>query len=181
MRKNIIKILIAISIVIAISCILLLLNNNNKDSEKTNSIQKTLTTPKLLAVNSYSNYAWSVSFSGTAIFSDGSIYTWQENNNSKIKKYDIHTTEGLEEFILEEGKLKSKKVSNNDLKNLKKYVNLVKDEIEITYPGADMGTSTTYIINKKGEKITLKRSGDSEGKNKTDTSKKILNIIDKYL
>ena len=183
MKKNIIKILIAISIVIAISCVLLLLNNNNNNSnnKKTKSIKEALTSPKLLAVNSYSNYAWSVNFSGTAIFSDGSIYTWQENSNSKIKKYDINTTEGLEKFILEEGKLNKQTVSDNDLKNLKKYINLVEDDIKITYPGADMGTSTTYIINEKGKEITLKCSGDSEGKNKTEASKKLLNIIEKYL
>ena len=177
MKKTIIKLLILISIVIAITCTLLLLNNNNSKSKARQNISKS---PDLLAINSYSNYAWGYSFSGTAIFSDGSIYTWKENDSSDVENYDLQTTKGLEEYILKEGKLKNKKVSDKDLKEIKKHINKVDDDINIKHPGADIGTYSITIINKNNKQITLKCSGDSTGENQTENSQKLLKIIEKY-
>jgi hypothetical protein len=136
---------------------------------------------ELLIINSYSNYAWGFQFHGTAIFDDGSILTWNnvKESNSKIE-YDIGTTEGLKQYILNEGKLKIRKVSNNKLEKIKENIEKLEDKIEIEMPGADQGTTSIYVINANNEKITLKYMGDWNGENQTVESKEILEIVEKY-
>ena len=136
---------------------------------------------KLLAINTYSNYATGIQFYGTAIFDNGYIYIWREYNNSNTKNYKIGTIEGLEEYILNEAKIKIKKVSNNDLEQIKELVSKIEDNIKITYPGADQGTNTIAVINEKNNEIVLKESGDSVGENYTKEAQELLKLIEKYL
>jgi len=139
------------------------------------------TNAQILIVNSYSNYAWGFQFHGTAICDDGSILTWNNVKESNLKmEYDIGTTEGLKQYILNEGKLKIRKVSNNDLEKLKEQISKLEDKIELTYPGADQGTTSIYVINTNNDKIILKCTGDCIGENQTLESKEILRIVEKY-
>jgi len=136
---------------------------------------------ELLVVSSYSNYAWGFQFYGTAIFDDGSILTWNNEKDSKSKvKYNLETNEGLKEYILNEGKLKSIKVSNNKLEKMKENIEKLEDKIEIEMPGADQGTTSIYVINPDNDKITLKYTGDWNGENQTVESKEILKIVERF-
>ena len=136
---------------------------------------------KLLAINTYSNYATGFQFYGTAIFDNGYIFFWREYNDSNTKNYKIGTVEGLEEYILNEANLKIKKVSNHDLEQIKELVSKLEDNTEITYPGADQGTNTIAVINEKNNEIVLKESGDSVGENYTKEAQELLKLIEKYL
>ena len=135
---------------------------------------------KLLVVKTYSNYAWGFQFNGKAIFDNGSIYTWNESDNSTTKDYEIETIEGLKEYILNEADLKYKKVSKKDLKQIKEYINKIEDSIKPENAGADMGTATIFIIDENDNKIILKRTGDSVGENKKEEAQELLKIIEKY-
>lgn len=178
MKKKVI-ILTIVALVIAI--IGLLIINKPKD-------EKNYQAPTFLIVKTYSNYAWNTQFNGIAIFDDGTIYSWDYeektdgNYNDYIGDNDIETKSGMKDFILDKGTKRIKKVSDNDLNRLKEYINNLNDE-DVNYEekclGADMGT-TSISVYKNDKKYTLSTSGDCEGKSKTETAKKILDIIKKY-
>ena len=136
---------------------------------------------KFMILNTYSNYAWGMTFNGSVIYDDGTIYTWNETSQNKINQYNIGTAKGLKEYIVNEATKSNKKVNENDLNNLKKYIGTLKDDIKINYPGADQGTTTISVITENNEEIILKKTGDSVGENKTYESQAILEIVEKYL
>lgn len=160
---------------ILITIFLIIYNDMNPPAKSTTKASN------LLVVSSYSNHAWSYTFSGTAIFSDGSIYTWKENNYSNVKNYNLETPEGLKQYILKNGKLGSKEVSDNDLTKIESYINKIKNEIVLNHPGADFGTSIISIYNNNGEKINIKYSGDTVGINQTYEAQELLKLLENYL
>jgi len=171
-KKLIIILVVAFLIIVTISIYSLFLKKNEKTSSDENA--------KLLVAKTYSNYAWGFQFNGKAIFDNGSIYTWNESDNSSTKDYEIETIEGLKEYILNEADLKNKKVSKKDLKQIKEYISKIEDSIKPENAGADMGTETIFIIDENDNKIILKRTGDSVGENKKEEAQEILKIIEKY-
>lgn len=172
MKTNkLIIILVILVIIITLFCILFA--KENKYSSNTADF-------KLLVIDTYSNYAYGSQFYGTAIFDNGYIYTWKEDNNSNTQKYKIGTSEGLKEYILNEGKRKTKRVSNNDLELIREYVSQIQDDIKITHSGADQGTKSIYVIDEENNEIILKCSGDSNGENTTKEAKELLELIEKY-
>lgn len=135
---------------------------------------------KVIAISSFSNYAWSAQYRGMAIFNDGSIYSWDETDKETMGKYKLGTADGVQEFILNEGYKNLAKVLKNDLVKIKELINQVENNIELNHVGADMGTTTISVINENNEEIKLKASGDSMGENKTEKAKELLEILDKY-
>ena len=142
----------------------------------------------LLAVNSYSNFAWSPSFSGTAIFDDGTIYSWKFHGTSNMdyKKYigmnNIDTKKGLEKFIIKKGSKKIKYVSQNDLKLLKELINNLSVDntnYQKECHGADMGTSSISVY-KENEEYKLAEYGDCDGESKSNNVQELLTLIKKY-
>ena len=84
MNRKIIMSIIIVLIVTTIGILIgnkIYINNESTREEKTNK--------SLLVVDLYSNYAWGISFSGSAIFDDGSIYSWKFNGstNSEYEDY----------------------------------------------------------------------------------------------
>ena len=173
------KIIMALAACI-ISMILVVVMYNIKMTRMTPNDEIVVDELKVIAMSSYSNYAWSAQYRGMAILNDGSIYSWDETDKEIIGKYKLGTIEGIQEFILKEGNKNLTKVSNNDLVKIKEYINQVENDIEVNHVGADMGTSTISVINDNNEEIKLKVSGDSIGENKTEKSKELLEILDKY-
>ena len=62
--------------------------------------------PSILIVKKYYNFKSAATFGGTAIFDDGSVYTWYYSSikreyNSYIGSYSINTKNGLKQFVLE--------------------------------------------------------------------------------
>lgn len=135
---------------------------------------------KFVILNTYSNYAWTTNFQGSAIYDDGTIYTWNETNKNKLNEYQIGTPQGIKKYIEDEAKKSNKKVSDRDLIELKKYINSLKDNIKLQYPGADQGTNTISVITNNNIEIVLKKTGDSVGENKTQESQNIIKIVEKY-
>ena len=178
-KKKVI-ILIILALVIAIIGILII----NKPKE-----EKEFQVPAFFIVKSYSNYAWSTQFNGTAIFDDGTIYNWdyEEKTDGNYFDYigdnDIETQSGMKNFILEKGSKKIIKVSSNDLEKLKEYIKNLNDK-DIDYEekclGADMG-ETSISVYKEDKEYILSSSGDCEGTSKSKNATNILEIIDKYL
>ena len=143
----------------------------------------------ILVSVSHSNYAWGITFSGSAIFDDGTIYSWDFNDSddNDYTKYigdnNIDTKKGLEKFILNKGNIKVKKVSNNDLEKIENYINNLTEEdtnFDITCHGADIG-DTTISVYKNDEQLVLSRSGDCDGNSNSYSALKLLALIDKYL
>lgn len=136
---------------------------------------------KVIAVSSYSNYAWSAQYKGVAILNDGSIYKWDEKDSEKLGNYKLGTIEGVQDFILNEGNKKITKVSDDDLTQIKDYINKIENDIEVNYVGADMGTEQILVINNNNEEIILKSTGDAMGENKSENAQTLLGILEKYL
>lgn len=176
MKKHLKAAILELCVSLIIATIFLTIYNDMNPPAK-----PTTKTSNLLVVNSYSNHAWSYTFSGTAIFSDGSIYTWKENNYSNVENYNLKTPEGLKQYILKNGKLQSKEISDNDLTKIENYINKIKNEIVLSYPSSDFGTSIISIYNNNDEKINIKYSGDTVGINQTYEAQELLKLLEKYL
>ena len=137
---------------------------------------------KILVEESYSNYAWTAQFSGTAIFNDGTIYSWNSDNNKKENgNYNINSADGLKSYILENGKKRLKRVTSEDIEKIENYINNLEDSIDIGYPGADQGTNRISVWNSDNQEIKLSLKGDSVGENKSEIAQELLKLIDRYL
>lgn len=134
-----------------------------------------------LVVDLYDNHAWDSSMSGTAIFDDGTLYTWNYNEsqdgafNDYIKDYDINTLDGLKEFILDKGSRSDVIIPNSKLDYLKTGISHLEDDIDYIYscPGADMGQHT-LSINKNGNLVAIGQYGDCVG---YSTSQSVVYLI----
>ena len=123
----------------------------------------------ILFKSSYENYAWGARSYGYYIYSNGDI-----------KEYDNYDNDR---------KLKSAKISSEELTQLKELAGMVEDKYEVdTSMGQmfDAGTSTEQIYNSKLSKwVILSKFGDSMSRNSTETSQKILELTNqlynKYL
>ena len=139
---------------------------------------------KILAEKTYSNFAFGIQYTTSIIFNDGTIYTWDYSAQTYDFPFATEATSSKEyyiNYILNNGKKSSKKVSTTDLETMENYIENLEDSIKIQYPGADQGTSSTSVWNSNGTEIKLRLSGDSVGKNKELNTKKILKIIDSYI
>lgn len=137
----------------------------------------------LLISSTYYNNAWAKTFSGVAIFGDGSIYSWIfHGNDADFSSYDIKKKEEFEKYIFDNAKLEKITVSDNDLILINKYMKKIniKDNITFKCMGFDMGSSdiSVWIDN---DEINLEVSGDCVGKRNDRYSNKLLNIISAYL
>ena len=133
----------------------------------------------VLVTNSHINYAWAFTYSGTAIFNDGTIYDWNYNKESFYP--DKMSFEEQSNWILKEGKIRKTVVKEKDIKRLTKLIEEVNDSIKLEYSGADMGKNSLDVWNySTNKKITIKQTGDSSGTNKTSKAKSIRRITSKY-
>ena len=149
MKRKVITYILAIIVIIGV-LLCIKMGNRSKDSS-------------LLVVSTYSNFAWVSQYKGSAIFSDGTIYTWDfhgEDYKENTKDYDLQSKDGLEKFILEKGTKKINSVSKSELKEMKKSINEFQDkDYNLDCHGADMGSSIVSIYQDDKE-ITIRQSGD---------------------
>lgn len=117
---------------------------------------------------SYENYAWGARSYGYFIYSNGDI-----------KEYDDYDNDS---------KLKSAKISKKELAQLIELSNMVEDKYEndTKWQMIDAGITIKQIYNSKLSKwVILSKSGDSNGRNSSETSQKILELTNqlynKYL
>lgn len=136
---------------------------------------------KILFQRVYENHAWGKNYSAIAIFDDGTMYTWNyEKNNENVNLNDIHTREGLEKILLDNGKYEGNVISKENVEKLKEYIEKLEDSIEVKHLGADQGTTTISVWKANDKKIDLIVEGDGIGENKTDNSQEILKIVGFY-
>ena len=174
-KRNLLIILLLI-IVIIIGFFIYKFCDNKNYKDTLNKENK-----RILVESSYSNYAWTAQFSGTVIFNDGTIYSWNSNNKKENGNYNINSTDGLKSYVLENGKKRLKRVTSKDIEKIENYINNLEDTIDIEYPGADQGTSRISVWNSDDQKITLSLKGDSVGENKSEIAQELLKLIDRYL
>ena len=160
------------------------MNSKNMDTYVKN-IKNNDSHSSLLAVSSYSNYGFYDDFKGTAIFNNGSIYTWDMKDfRTSDTKYDLNSQDGLKKFILNYGSRRLKNVSKKDLNQINTLTNNLTNE-EVAYNqkcmGADMGMYAIKVYNKNKESYILKESGNCEGNSKSNNAKKLIVLIEKYL
>lgn len=122
----------------------------------------------ILFKSTYMNAAWTPTSYGYLIYSNGII-----------KEYDDYN---------EDKDLKSAKITNEELNKLKELANIVEDKYEKDdrFQMFDAGVSTKEIYSETLERwVVLSKSGDTMGRNNTETSEEILNLIaelyNKYL
>ena len=123
----------------------------------------------ILFKSSYENHAWGDISYGYYIYFNGDIKEYDDYDNDR--------------------KLKSAKISNEELKQLKKLASIVKDKYKKENSRIQMfdaGIETKQIYNRRLFKwVILSKSGDTNGENSTETSQKILELTDtlynKYL
>ena len=179
MKKTIviISIIFAIAIITLISAVVLLNKNNfNNGTNNLLAYREELKNEEkhIIAEKSYSNAAWGISYYGTAIFNDGTIYKFDIN--------DFKSGDGvpMEQLIAKYGNKQSIKVTDGDLKQIENNIITLEDKIESKNTAMDAGSN--YIaVYKNGKKITLQEKGDYTGDNKTKEAKTIKKIITKYL
>ena len=176
MKKRIIFVLFII-IVLIVSLGIYIKTNQNKESE---DHQRNT----LIVVNLYYNNAWTRICGGSAIFNDGSIYTWNlKGEQANFDSNQLNNRKEMEQYILKNAQKEENSISKEDLKKLKNYIKkLSSDEetITLTCIGNDMG-SGYYIVWKddKTSKI-LSINGDCYGSLDNQYAEKIENISNKY-
>ncbi len=155
------KIILGIICIIIIVTVSIFLYLNIKDDIN-------IKNASILFESSYKNYAWGKQKYGYYIYSNGYIKQYDDYNKDK--------------------KLKSAKISREELSQLKELANMVEDKYEkSSIPGTyDGGTFSKQIYNENLSKwIVLSKTGDSMGKNSTEESKRILELTnqlyDKYI
>lgn len=136
----------------------------------------------VLVEKSYSNYAWGVSYNGSVIFNDGTIYTWDFSGDlTSLTEYDFDTADGLKKFVLAQGKKSKKQVTKEEIEDIKSYIHDVEDTIERMCSGADMGTESIEVWKSNNENISLYESGDCNGESSDINAIRIREIVNKYL
>lgn len=99
---------------------------------------------------------------GVLIYRDGSIYTYQNDQDNIISK-------------------KWYRVMYTDLLKVKKYVLAIDGEYEIKNDSGDYNSVDTIYVYRNNEKIKIFESGDIEGQNNSEVIGSLLKIIRKYL
>lgn len=169
------KKIIIVPFVIVITGIFILFNNMNKSylTELSNDEKR------IVAENAYMNFAWGFQYSGMAMFNDGTIYKWNfEGSNAD---YKVNSTEEHAQWILEHGTRVSKKVTEDDLKVIEQNINNLYGSINSKNTAYDAGSNYITVWDSNNKQIILKESGDYTGENKSNTSQKLISIINKYL
>ena len=129
-----------------------------------------------ILVKEYSNYAWGISHSGSAVCDNGDIYTWRKYNQD----YGEIGYSLSDAWIKKNGYVTSS-IPNSDLNKLDNLIKDVQDEeFKSECLGADMGSTETKVW-KNGKWILLRKHGDCDGESFSRTAQGILNIADKYL
>lgn len=98
-------------------------------------------------------------YNGIAIYTDGSIYKFEDTSSNKTSK-------------------KWYKVMYSDLVKLKKYINELDGEFEVV--SSNHKDNIVIYIYRRNEKIKIYESGNNNGQNNSNLSKKIIKISKKY-
>lgn len=132
---------------------------------------------RIIAIKAYENYAWGFSYSGEAIFSDGTIYEWGVSEDYGSQGI----TKTHEEWILENGRLIDKVVSENDMKKIRRNIDSLNDDFQRSESFMNDFGSEYISVWKNNKEIYLEEYGDTPGKNDSKESQNLINIINKYL
>ena len=136
----------------------------------------------LISISSYFNGAGTVKFSGSALFSDGSIYTWNFSGDEFTKGgYNLNTLEGVTNYILDRADESKNVVSESDLNTIKEYINnLTEEELEFKEDCRDTynGTNTIEIVKDK-EIIAISETGDCNGSASSENAQELITILNK--
>lgn len=172
MKKNVFLLLIMIFIVLGIGIFfkLSLLDNKSYHYPKRVSggddFQFLIHHSKEMILFSYSNYAWVPTHYGEIIFEDGFHYAFDCNETKSLSATECLTK-------------KLGKISNRDLKELKRLGNEMKDKTKIQYSASDFG-EILISFHYNGRSFSLIGRGDQEINNQDIYCKKILKILRKY-
>ncbi len=136
---------------------------------------------KIIITRYYYNYTLRFIYIGKAIFDDGSIYGWNYIGHTfDFLEYNLETEEGLKKYILEKGKLVDRIVKEEDLKKMKEYIEDIENVLTFDYFEHDRGVCNISVW-KDNQETIIKSMGDCSGENESESSKKLLKLIDKYV
>lgn len=136
---------------------------------------------RILVEKSYSNYAWGYQYYGSAICSDGTIYTWDlSNGDYQMTSYDSLEDESFE--LIKSASPKITKVSKKDMERLKEAINNLNGYMSRKNVAMDAGSNTITVWNYTIDNtIVIKESGDYVGENESPEAQEIIRIVNKYL
>ena len=165
-------IIIASIVLVVVGIIVLFVCKNGKESGDL----------PLVVVSNY-DMKYGASFGGTAIFNDGSIYTWyysstKSDYNNYVGSYSINTRDGFKEFIVDKAKKKEEKVSSGDLLKIKKLVKKIKEEDTKLNCNVDYVKYSEIVIYKKDDVLKLSTSEECSSEN--NIIKELVSIINGY-
>lgn len=168
MKKKVI-ILIAIGLIVIGSVIALLIHNKGGKREKS-----------LLVVASNYSFKIGATYGGTAIFDDGTIYTWYYSStkseyNGYVGNYSINTKDGFTKFVMDKATKSEKNVSKGDLKQINKYIkNISEKDVNCDI---DYNKYSSITIYKNNEVIKLDMSDACDV---NANIKELSSLINKY-
>lgn len=143
---------------------------------------------KVIASDSYSNFAWGFSYNGTLITDTGKICKVRLDDDQQSNFRDANEA-GLEEFsdFLLDNATCHGKVSGNDLARLQELVGriherkLVEPDSGVYIQTFDAGTTCINAWNyADGHSYSVKCSGDLVGENPDDDAQELIQLVWKY-
>lgn len=115
---------------------------------------------------------------GKAIYNDGQIYEFNFLRSDDLVGLSL---EKRSQKIKKEGKPLKEKISDEDMKLLRKYTQNIKDRYTRTIVNEALETSGIAIYNHaENAWIKLKEAGEYAGSNRSPKTEDILKILEKY-
>lgn len=137
---------------------------------------------KVLIEESYLNNAWSFTYDGTIICTDGTMYKFIVDEKDRDRYFNIDNLNQESKFLLRHVVEEVGKIEEKDLNRIKELleVKINPKDVSDEYVGSDMGSQAIYVYDYQDDKIEIRGSGGSNIQNNGENVQEILDILKKY-
>lgn len=169
MKKKVLLLIILLLVVVGCGK-----KNKSKESEELDN--------SLLVVAADYHFKYAATNGGTAIYGDGTVYTWyfsisKKEYNSYMGSYSIGSKTGFDQFIKDKAKKSTKVVSKEDLIKIKNNID------KLGNPDTNCKDDIIYsdiTIYKDNLPIRYSTSGKCDLTGSNESLKELLELINKY-
>lgn len=171
--KKMYWIFVAVAVVIVIGVFVAIKVNSGQNKTDGNIILE----------SSYINYAWGFQYNGTVICDNGNMYSFKKMDRKEYENV-CENLNDLQNYILSGDAEFVNKVTNQDLKQMKTYMESINDAeyTEVASGGNDMGAQIIYLWKQdKNERILLRETGDWNRENTNENTKALIELVEKYI
>lgn len=170
-------------ILLLFTLVILLTSCSNNNASSTENIIN-----NVLIEKTFINFAWGFQYHGTIILENGDIYSINVNEKDHYNKIfklteDEEILFNTNELLLNSKVDKKGSVKKKDLEKIKNEMKLLEETYTEPFVTAyDSGGYTTNVFDySKNKIILLEETGDWEKKNTSESAKKIIEIVNKYI